>query len=404
MEKKLKRSVLIITERYYPEKFLINDLVLDLVEKGILVSILTQVPSYPHDTLFPGYPNTTNTKIERGALVIRFKTVLGYKASLFRKILNYVVFMIRACFYIVENSRTVDAVFVYHTGPLTQALPLALVKAVTHKHTVIWTQDVWPDTVFAYGLPEKGSLAIVLKSFVRFVYKFADDIIVSSPGFTDRLQPYLGKDKKARFVPQWVPDEFFLGTDNKVALDGAGARFIFTGNVGSMQNLENVIRAFGRIDPACATLYILGDGTLRSALEQFVAEQKITNVHFLGSVNPSAVLSYIKACDFSVLSLKSDRIISLTIPAKFQTYLAAGRPIFVVAKGEVRSIVEREDIGLGVDPDDVAVIASGIQEAARSRAAERKKWADKMSDLLERDYSKQNAVGKIIAAIWRDKQ
>ncbi|HRW25765.1 MAG TPA: glycosyltransferase WbuB, partial [Spirochaetia bacterium] len=127
MEKSIKGSVLVISERYYPERFLINDLVNQLVLDGADVRVLTQAPSYPEDKLYPGYDNRTTRLIENGVQVTRFKTVLGYKRSLVKKLLNYLSFMLRACIHVLRESRGVDAIFVYHTGPLTQALPLAIV-------------------------------------------------------------------------------------------------------------------------------------------------------------------------------------------------------------------------------------------------------------------------------------
>lgn len=166
MEEVTNRSILIITERFYPENFLVNDLAESWVRAGARVRVLTQAPSYPQDRLYPGYANRLSRSVERGIEVLRFKTVLGYKRSLARKILNYLAFMLRAVWYGCFEIPKVDAVFVYHTGPLTQALPLVVAKILFRKKTSIWTQDVWPDTVFAYGFPSQGAFAQLLKALV----------------------------------------------------------------------------------------------------------------------------------------------------------------------------------------------------------------------------------------------
>lgn len=399
MEKGMKGTVLVITERYFPERFLINDLVQELAARGHSLRVLTQVPSYPEDRLYPGYPNTLSRSQEGPVQVTRFKTVLGYRRSLIRKILNYAAFMARACLLALRESRDADAVFVYHTGPLTQALPLALIKPFKKKRTVIWTQDVWPDTVFAYGFPDTGAFAVLLKAFVRFIYRFTDVVLVSSPGFVGRLAPYLGKRNSARFVPQWVPDAFQKGDAVQVTLPGQGAKFVFTGNLGTMQNLENLIRAFARVSPETATLFLLGDGTARARLEALVDELHVQNVCFLGSVEQSRVKAYIQACDFSVLSLTGDRQVSLTVPAKFQTYLAAGRPIFAVASGEVRALVDKENLGPSADPDDVDGISRQIERAAHSTASERADWARNATTLLGQ-YDKKAIVEGIEKALF----
>ncbi len=398
MEKSLTGSVLVITERYYPERFLINDLVSQLVADGASVRVLTQAPSYPEDRLYPGYQNRTTSGLENGAYVTRFKTVLGYKRSLVRKLLNYVSFMVRACLLVLRESRGVDAVFVYHTGPLTQALPLVLIKLFRRTRTVIWTQDVWPDTVFAFGFPRRGAFAVILKAFVRFIYRFCDEVLVSSPGFVDRLKPYCLPGTFVRFVPQWVPDAFLRTKPPTVDPRGEGTLFIFTGNLGTMQNLENVIRAFGKVDPVTATLLLLGDGNSRARFEELVERERIRNVRFLGTVDVSEVKACIEACDFSVLSLSSNELISLTIPAKFQTYLAAGRPILSVAQGEATSLVRSEGLGIAADPDDIDAIVTAIERAVTSTADERRAWSQNMAQLL-RSFNKETIVKDIETAL-----
>ncbi len=396
MEEAVKRSVLVITERFYPERFLINDLVGAWKEAGIDVKVITQVPSYPADRLFPEYPNRKSTTIENGIKVTRFRTILGYKRSLHRKVLNYLFFMLRASWYSLMQCGKTQTVFVYHTGPLSQAAPLIFIKSLFGKKTAIWTQDVWPDTVFAYGFPEKGIPATLLKLFVKLIYRSSDSIAVSSPGFVTRLQPYTSKKTHPVFIPQWVPSDFVQQEEcTFVPKDTARTRFIFTGNVGKMQNLENVIIAFLQIDPSLAHLYILGDGSHKKFLIALANKKNIRNVTFLDPVPQPQVYSYIRACDFSILSLDSNPLIGLTIPAKFQAYLSAGRPIIAVTDGEVRRIIKDNDIGLCAGPSHPDEIARIIIEAEQSSDKRRERWSANMDSLLKEQYDKNTIISKL---------
>lgn len=395
MEKVLRRSVLVITERYRPEAFLVNDLVDEWVARGHEVRVLTQVPSYPRDRLFPGFPNRFSIHEEDGATVTRLRTVLGYRRSVARKILNYLLFMIRACAFAPRAARGVDAVFVYHTGPLTQAAALIPIKLLTGKRTVIWTQDVWPDAVFAYGFPDRGAFAVLLKAFVRLVYRFADEVVVSSAGFVDRVRPYLRPGATARLVPQWVPREYERAVPASARFDGPGVLFVFTGNIGTMQNLEPVIRAFGRLPRGLATFYVVGDGSERSRLEALADRVAPGAVRFLGSVAQAEVKACIQACDFSVLSLTADPLVGLTVPAKFQAYLAAGVPIVAIASGEVRRLVEDHDLGLCALPDDEGGILSALMKAIESSDGDRRRWRSNAGSLLAQFFDRGKAIERL---------
>lgn len=395
MEKTISKKVLIITERYFPEKFLINDLATFWNRSGIRVHIVTQIPSYPQDELYKGYPNKTASTLEDGIHVTRFKTVLGYKTSVVRKIANYALFMFRALRYAMREARNADSVFVYHTGPLTQALAVVFIKLFFSTRVVIWTQDVWPDTVFAYGFKNRGAFAVALKAFVTTIYAYCDVICVSSPGFVNRIAPYIGPRKTAIFIPQWVPDQFMLDATVDLDFSSKAKKFIFTGNIGTMQNLFNVADAFGNFEPGEVMCYILGDGSMRAKLQAYIASKKIRNVVLLGSVEQKKVRSCIRQCDFSILPLIDSPLINLTVPAKFQSYLAAGKPILAVTNGEVKNLVETEKIGFCADPNDVLAIRNTIATMVQASAEELEAMSQNMANLLDRQYSKNDIVNRL---------
>ena len=59
------KKVLIISEVFAPEDFLINDLAFFWRKQGFLVSVLTRNPSYPAGKIFSGYRNRIFQKIGR---------------------------------------------------------------------------------------------------------------------------------------------------------------------------------------------------------------------------------------------------------------------------------------------------------------------------------------------------
>ena len=50
-------KILVISEVFYPENFLINDLVKEWKQQGFAVDIISQYPSYPESYVYPGYSN-----------------------------------------------------------------------------------------------------------------------------------------------------------------------------------------------------------------------------------------------------------------------------------------------------------------------------------------------------------
>ena len=305
--------------------------------------------------------------------------------------------MLRAVWFAFWESRKADAVFVYHTGPLTQALAIIPIKLLRRSPVTIWTQDVWPDAVFAYGFPERGAFAILLKQFVKIIYHFCDTILVTSPGFIERVRSF-AQHKTIEFVPQWVPDEVLKREPAPFVLDGPGTKFIFTGNVGSMQALEIVLKAFAELKNENVVFYILGDGNKRRDFEKLAETLGAENVKFLGSVHQNQVLMCIEQCDFTVLSLSPNPLISLTIPAKFQTYLAAGKPILAITNGEVATMVKTLGLGLAAAPSVDAVVEV-INELISTKKSEYPLW-EKNVRSAQALFKRERCIEKITDSFY----
>ena len=55
-----KKSILIISQYFYPEQFRINDLALEMKNKGYDVTVLTGLPNYPKGEYFKEYSKNKN--------------------------------------------------------------------------------------------------------------------------------------------------------------------------------------------------------------------------------------------------------------------------------------------------------------------------------------------------------
>ena len=56
-------KILIVTEVFYPENFLINDFAKEMVARGHNVEVMTRQPSYPEGIVYEGYKNDDYYKI-----------------------------------------------------------------------------------------------------------------------------------------------------------------------------------------------------------------------------------------------------------------------------------------------------------------------------------------------------
>jgi len=395
------KKILIVTECFYPEEFKINDVALSWKDKGYDVDVLTLTPTYPLGKVFPGYKNGFFRKDEyQGINIFRVHAVIGYRDSAIKKIFKYINFMIFGGIAAIFIGRKYDYVCGFNIGALTSMLPAVLIRKLYKKPTMFWVQDVWPDSVYAYGFKKTKILSTALDIFVRFMYRNIDSIAVSGKGFESKLTPYIEKDLTFHYLPNWADD-----LDDNLAPATLGKakgviHFTFAGNIGKVQNLENIINAFCLLSNECqekSQLNIIGDGSNLDNLKLLTNNN--LNIVFHGKKPRSDMASYYKASDFLIISLIDKPIFSVTVPAKTQTYIAAKKPILAIINGDTASIIQDNNLGLCANPSKIDAITAMFQKCVDMSQTERKKFTDENERLLTTTFNKEKSIDKLLKLV-----
>jgi glycosyltransferase involved in cell wall biosynthesis len=350
------KKILIVTEFFYPEEFKINDVALSWKDKGYDVDVLTLAPTYPLGKVFTGYKNGFLSKSKwQSITVYRVHATIGYKSSAFKKILKYLNFMIFGSIVALFIGKKYDYVFGFNASALTSMLPAVLIRKLYKKPVTLWAQDVWPGSVYAYGFKKTKILSFCLDVFVKFMYFNIDNIAISGKGFESRLKPYTKDGLSFNYLPNWA-DNLDMNLSAASLGDVSKVHFTFAGNVGRVQNLENIIQAFNGLSNEYAKkaqLNVIGDG---SALADLKILNKKDNVVFHGKKPRDEMARYYKASDFLIVSLIDEPIFSVTVPAKTQTYIAAKKPILAIINGDTADIIKDNNLGFFASPGDVESI------------------------------------------------
>lgn len=399
---KKANRILIITERFYPEEFGINTLAKAWQNKGYIVEVLAQAPSYPFDKIYNGYKNKLFQHEEwNGIKIYRVFSLMGYRRGVILKILNYLVYAIFASIVSLFLGNKFQRIFVYHIGPLTQAIPAVIIKKLFGNKVYIWTLDIWPDSVYAYGFKQNMLSQNILDLFVRFIYTNCEKIFVSCRGFISKIHYYV-PGLNILYAPQWAPESLKFGNVTPHEFLKGSFNFTFAGNIGKMQNLENVIRGFALVNKTDypVKLNIVGDGSNLGALKRIVKDENISGVYFWGKKPLKEMPQWFESSDVLIISLINAPIFSLTVPAKFQAYLASGKPIFCIMNGEVADLVLTNKIGLVSKPDDIRDIKIGFEKFLNSSSVKLKSLGYNMKSLLHREFDRNKIIQKMTEEIF----
>ncbi len=400
MEKILnQKSILIVSEYFYPEEFKINEVALAWIEKGYKVGVVTTVPTYPAGEVFPSYQNCFyQYESYQGIDIYRVKSVTGYKKSLIKKILKYFSFMFFATFVTLKIGKKYDFIFGFDIGSLTCMVPAVILHKVYKKRVVLWVLDIWPDSVYAYGFKKTKLLEFFLNYFVRFVYKNTSAFAISSKGFYDKISQYLDTQKEILYAPNWSDqfkdkyESFSFSQDEKI-------HFTFAGNVGRVQNLDNIIKAFCAIDKKLlqkAQLNIIGDGSYLENLKQLTQKEHFFNIFFWGRKPRKDMQKYFRASDFLIVSLVNKPIFSLTVPAKLQTYIATKKPIIAILDGDAAKIVIENNLGFSAHPSDLESIKNLFEASILLSPKQKEIFMRNSQKLSETIFNREKIIDNLL--------
>ena len=187
-----------------------------------------------------------------------------------------------------------------------------------------------------------------------------------------------------------------------ILITGAGGFIRSASNIGKVQNLENVIRGFAlaakfndRIK-----LNIIGDGSNLEDLKNIVKEEDIANVHFWGRRPLKEMPKWFEGSDVLIISLIDEPIFSLTIPAKFQAYLASGKPIYCVMNGEVADLIINNKIGFVAHPNNIDDIKAGFEKFLNTPEKELKSFGINMKSLLSNEFDRNKIIQQMTEEIF----
>jgi len=336
------KHLLVISEVYSPEDFRINDVVSHLSKK-FAITVITRVPSYPKGKIFPGYVNTFNSCIDNGVTIKRYPILLNYNTKKINKILN-VIWQPFAVAFLVLTTKF-DKVFVFQTGSI-YSYSLLLGLRLKKNKSVLWSQDLWPEVGYESGLPKTRFIDFFLSFLTKFTLKNFNKVLSQNFEFkryysskynveSDVVYNFNNIEKKSLYVKR----------ENSNTL-------LYAGNMGVLQNLDQIIAFFIRIKSVTNLLSefkIYGEGSCyRKFKEKYNGFSGIT---FHGRVSQEIITNELEKCRYAIFSLIQGPI-RKTIPSRFQHLYNCNVPVIFIGNGATKDFIEKFNAGLVFDDGD----------------------------------------------------
>ncbi|WP_320186727.1 glycosyltransferase family 4 protein [Macrococcoides caseolyticum] len=352
-------KIIVFSQYYEPEPFLIHDKMKALVEKEHEVTVITGLPNYPKGKIVEGF-EVGSTKID-GVNIVRLSVRPRNKGTK-NLFLNYLSYVMKASKYARKLEDSYDAIFVYQLSPVFMAIPAVVLKKRINKPIVLYCLDLWPESLVSGGV-KKGSLIYnIVKLISKKIYKAIDRIEISSKSFEKYFKQTLKIKGDYVYNPQYAVDENSDYADTDINFPKNKINISFTGNIGEMQGLEVAIKAMKNVDDK-VVLHIIGDGSKKETLEKLANELNVIGkIKFHGRKPVEQMKSVMENSDALLVTMKNDEIISYTLPAKVQSYLKSGKFIIGSINGEAADVIKESKAGIVSPAEDEIKLAENINQ------------------------------------------
>lgn len=350
-------KILVVSQYYYPEQFRVNDICEELVRKGHYVTVLTGLPNYPKGELYEGYENRKRRREKINGVEIVRCNLKPRKTGFLHLALNYLSFVFGGNVELRKIKGTFDAIFVYQMSPVTMAIPAIHAKKKFGSPLVLYCLDLWPASILDMNIKRDGIFYNIVKKISRSIYRKCDQIIVSSPSFKKYLHEVCGVlCEKMTFIPQHAEDIY---EENLKAIDNGIVDFMFLGNIGLSQNCECIVKAADLLDKKLSyKVHFVGAGSNLDNIKKLVFERKLDDkIVFHGFQKMEKLPEFYRLADVCVLTLANETEIGLTIPAKLQGYMAAGKAVVASISGDAAQVINEAECGYQVEAGDVKGLA-----------------------------------------------
>jgi putative colanic acid biosynthesis glycosyltransferase WcaI len=367
------RRLLILTQYYAPESgapaVRLGAMARELLRLGVQVRVLTGMPNYPTGRVYDGYRRRVLMTEEIDGVPLR--RVWLYPASgkgTLRRLLNYFSFTASSAVALMFEPRA-DLVFV-EAQPITLALP-ALFNRLLRGTPYVYNT---PDLQIEYADEDRwvgGRLLIrAARALEGFLMRRALAVTTVTHAFLDHFHEHRGVPRgRLTFLPNGADTERLRPRPRDGALAdrlGVGHRKVFTfaGTHAPYQGLEVILDAARLLRRRADIVFLMvGDGPVRQQLVDRAWREGLDNVLFRNSPfeEMAALMSLTWA---SLVVLRRLQIAAKMRLSKAIPPLACGVPIIYAGWGETAAIVERERVGLCVEPERPEALSAAVERLA----------------------------------------
>lgn len=313
------------------------------------------------------------------------------KSSMLSRLLAYVK-MCFSMFGAVKKNLSNGDIVISGTNPIFNMFFLSILKKKLGFKWILFGYDIFPENLIPGGIVKANNPIFLLAKLVfSKLYSSPTEIVAVGRDMQNLLRMKTDHKVPVHYIPNWADHNDTFPVDSSQSDDKV--IFQFFGNMGRLQDIDNLLDAIPLVKSEKAIFSFVGDGGEAEKVRRFIVRMKDSRVFFKGPCPMSMRNETLSSCDVALISLKPD-MYGLAVPSKSYFSLAANKPLIVIgdADSELRQLIKEFNLGWDCDagsPIQLAYLIDCI--------CENSKILSKMNvrDIMIDNFSEAASLAKI---------
>ncbi|MBM4303342.1 MAG: glycosyltransferase family 4 protein [Deltaproteobacteria bacterium] len=291
------------------------------------------------------------------------------KMPFFKRIIAFFKYVLGS--FKVANKLAGDLIYV-STPPLTSTLSAVILSKLKRIPVVLEVRDLWPELPIAFGALRDPFSIFLARRLEKIAYRNSHHVVALSPGIQRAVVCRGVKVKNTSLIPNSCDIEFFkeqsaprmllpkeIGETDPIVL--------YPGTIGVANGVDYIVKiaqAMLSLAPPIKFV-ILGDGKEKEGMINLAKLLGVLNhnLFFLEPIPKSEISSLYQRSSLILNTLVNKRPLWNSSPNKFFDALAVSKPVAINFKGWLAELIEENEIGLVLDPNDIQSSARQISQA-----------------------------------------
>jgi glycosyltransferase involved in cell wall biosynthesis len=328
------------------------------IEAGNKVTVITS-PYEKSDIKAKGFISKQNIE---GINLIVINAADSNRNSIPIRAIKAILFALVSIYYALRLKYDV---VISSSGPITVGLPMLFARKVRKKSTVFEVRDLWPAGGIEMKKITKWWQIKLALTFEKLCYKNADLVVTASPGQKEYIEQR-HETQGILVIPNASDNDLFGEISTKSLPDQLLGVKLFThiGSLGFIHNCILQIKAFEVLEREFKRgdfhLALIGEGAERQMLQDYVNQKRLKNIHFLGLKPKKELPVWVQNSVATLFTTLNNPVQNASSPNKVFDSFAAGIPVIQTTTGWIHDLIEKNQCGINVAPDNPEKLARAI--------------------------------------------